>query len=387
MIKSKSAIKSTFLLIASFFLLSGSSHVEKANRMFMRSTFRPDKIEWTKKVVFQFKDDIPDDTLTIFYANLEQPIVFSRNIHTAVCSDTVCRLVNLTIYWEVTGKYIGYSLPGKEELSKKEHEPFMERDYNRLGEILADSSSMLKFYALNEVGPVQKTKAKIDGITGATIPDLSSWIVPNAAYTSCTLWHITYGATRDSILAYTRENLLSIQMLNHLLQDGDPFNQIKAFQWIDESKFDHKLFIDEALAVLHKGKSQVFGTALNFLKGCTDRERLQMEAALMLGYEDFSVKIQAIEFLRESEKFSRPVALTLLTFLWRDDYYLVNTVLTLLDKRYDLTENDLLKISSLLSSKNKNIANRVYYFLLSKNINNQRLTSQLNEYSKLNIIQ
>jgi hypothetical protein len=104
----------------------------------------------------------------------------------------------------------------------------------------------------------------------------------------------------------------------------------------------------------------------------------------MLGYEDIRIKIQAIEFLSESEKFSRPVALTLLTFLWRDDYYLVNAVLSLLDNRYDLEQNDLLKISSLLNSKNTNIANRVSYFLISRNINNQHLIDNLNAYSKLN---
>jgi hypothetical protein len=383
LIRNKSVFKGTFILIALFFLLSGSSHVEKANRMFMRSTFRPDKIEWTKKVLFKFKDAIPDDTLTIFYANPEQPVAFSRNIHTAVCSDTVCRLVNLTIYWEVTGKFLGYSVPGNEELTKKEHEPFLESDYTRLGEILADSSSLLGFYSPEEISPVKTTVVKADGITGATIPDLTSWIVSNAAYTSYTLWHLTYGSTRDSIKAYTRKHLLSKPLLIHLLQDRDPYNQIKAFQWINESKLDRNQFIDTALAVLHKGNSQVFGTALNYLKGCNSRERLQMEVVQSLGYEDFSVKIKAVEFLRESEKFSRPVALALLTFLWRDDYYLVNMVLALLEKRYVFEQNDLLKISSLLKSKNKNIANRVYYFLLSRNANNQNLTNNLNEYSKL----
>jgi hypothetical protein len=350
----------------------------------MRSPFSPEKVERTSKVLIQFKDSIPDDTLTIYYAPIDQPVAFSRNIHTAVCSDTVCRLVNLTLYWEITGKFMGYSIPAGEELTKKEHEPFMESDYQRLNEILADSSSLLKFYALDEVGPVQKTVAKIDGITGATIPDLSSWIVPNAAYTSSTLWHITYGATRDSVMAYTSKNLLSIHLLNDLLKDGDPYNQIKAFQWINESKFNRNHFIQQALDVLHKGNYPVFGSALNFLKGCADKERLQMEVVQLLGHEDFRIKIQVTDFLHESEKLSRPVALELMTFLQSENYYLVNTVLNLLDKRYQLDQNDLLKISSLLRSKNKTIANRVYYFLLSRNANNQYLTSQLNEYSKLN---
>jgi hypothetical protein len=165
LIRSKTAFKSTFVLIALFFLLSGSIRIEKDDRMFMRTSFSPERIEWTKKVLIQFKDSIPDDTLTIFYSNLEKPIGFCRNIHTAVCSDTVCRLVNVTIYWEITGKFLGYSVPGDEELTKKEHEPFLEIDYTRLGEILADSSSLLGLYSPEEITPVKTTIVKADGIT------------------------------------------------------------------------------------------------------------------------------------------------------------------------------------------------------------------------------
>ena len=380
MIRNKSIFSFIFILLALFFLLSGITRIEKPQRMFIHSEFRPDKVAKTSKIPINFKDSIPSDSLKIYFSPINQPVAFSRNIHTAVCSDTVCRLVNLTIYWEVTGKFIGYSIPAGEELTKKEHEPFMESDYYRLSEILADSSSLLKFYTLDELGPVHKSVSKVDGITGATIPDLSSWIVPNAAYTSSTLWHIAYGATRDSLLAYTRENLLSAPLLNHLLQDSDPYNQTRAFQWINNSKFMRNQFIEQALVILHQGNFQVFGSALNFLKGCIDRERLQLEVVQFLGHEDFRIKIQAVDFLRESEKLSRPVALELMTFLQSENYYLVNTVLNLLDKRYELDQKDLLKIGSLLGSKNTNIANRVYYFLLSKNTDNLHLTKQLNDY-------
>ena len=312
------------------------------------------------------------------------PVAFSRKIHSTVCGDTVCRLVNLTIYWEVTGKFIGYSIPRNAELTKKDHVPFLESDYNRLSRILADSSSLLKFYTLDELGPYPKSVERIDGITGATIPDLSSWIVPNAAYTSCTLWHIAYGATRDSIQAYTRSHLLSKQMLNHLLQNSDSYNQNKAFQWIIGSKFDRIQFIDQALIVLHKGNFQAFGLALNFLKNGIEKDRLQLQLVHLLGHEDFRIKNMAMEYLRESQKFSRPVAQELMTFLLSDNYYLVNGILSLMEKRYDPDLKDLLKISSLLRSKNTNIANRVYYFLLSKNARYQIITKKLEEYSQLN---
>src|SRR5665647_808367 len=138
--------RAVFLMIALSFLLSGNKSIDNNDRMFFNSSFRPDEAHKSSKIRINFKDSIPDDTLTLYFSDANIPVAFSRNISTAVCYDSLCRRANITLYWEVFGKYIGYSIPRGDELTKKEHVPFSDRDYARLNEVLSDSLSVLKFY-------------------------------------------------------------------------------------------------------------------------------------------------------------------------------------------------------------------------------------------------
>jgi len=366
-------------------LLMGSVQPDIKGRIFIDSPFRPDTAAKTSKVLINFNDSIPDDTLTIYFSATSIPEAFSRNIYTAVCIDSLCRPVDITLYWEVTGKYIGYSLPPHEELTKREHVPFLERDYKRLNEILSDSTSQLGFYSPEEIHPSKEAVKKTDGITGATLPDLSPWIVPEAAYTSYTIWHLTYGATRDSIMNYTKKHLLSNQLLTNILQEKDPYNQIIALRWISESDLNRNQFIEPAITILQGGNYQSSRQALKFLKlSGIDKERLQMESIKLLESEEFRIKNLAIEYIRESEKLTRPVAQEIMNHINTDNYYLVNVILSLLEKRTYPDYADQLKLCTLLDSKNENIANRVYYFLLNLPVQSPDLAKQLNRHRKKN---
>ena len=377
--------KVALVFIMLLFVLSGNIRFEEGNRMFFTSSFRPVKAVKTTKILINFSDSIPDDTLTIYFLNTNFPEAYSRNIHTAVCIDSLCRLIDITLYWEPTGKYIGFSLPQGVELTKKEHTPFLESEYTRLNEILADSTSQLGFYTPEEIHPVKQPVAEADGITGATLPNLAAWIVPEAAYTSYTMWHLAYGAARDSIITYTGKHFLSNQLLINNLQNNDPYNQGKALQWISTSKQNCNQFIEPALAILQKGNYLSSGQALKFLKNCSiDKERLQTEVIQLLDSEDFRIKNTAIEYLRESDILEPAVVQKLITRLNSENYYLVNVILTLLEKKYHPDNDDQLKICTLLESKNKNIANRVYYFLLNLPGQSPGLTKQLNQFRKKN---
>ena len=375
------------LLIALLFLSSGNIRFEKDGLMFMNSPFNPDKVKNTTKALINFSDSIPDDTLTIYFLNNDKPVAFSRNIHTAVCIDSLCRLLNITLYWEITGKYLGYSLPHGEELTKKKHSPFSESDYARLHKILGDSSSQLRFYTPVEIYPVKQTVEQTDGLSGATIQDLTPWIVPEAVYTSYTLWHLIYGSTRDSIKAYSKKHLLNNQLLSNILQSRDSYNQIVALQWISESNLSCNQFIEPALNILHNGNYQTTRVALKFLKKCNfDKERLQKEAVQLLDSKDFGIKNSAIGYILESGKLTQSVARELITRLKSDDYYLLNEILSLLEKRYHPDHEDQLNLCKLLESKNTNVANkRVYYFLVNLSSRSPDITKQLERYRRENL--
>jgi hypothetical protein len=376
-------IRVTLILTIFLFLFSGNIRPDEKNLMFFKSSFRPGTMANMNKVLINFTDSIPDNTLTLYFFPADYPVAFSRNIHTAVCMDTLCRLVDITLFWDVTGKYLGYSLPTGDDLTKKKHTPFSENDYARLNEILADSSSQLGYYSPNELYPVKQTVLQADGITGATIPDLSSWIVPDALYTSYTLWHITYGVTRDSIVAYTKNHLLSNQLLFNLLNGDDQFSQIKGLQWISQTNQQPDQFIESAMKILHGGNFYSSGDALRFLKKCKlDKGRLQKEVVYLFDSKDFRTKNMAIDYFRESEKLNQPVARELMARLKGDNYYMVNVILSLLEKRFEPDHDDQHNLSLLLESKNVNISNRVYYFLLNLPNKSADIAKQLNRYRR-----
>jgi len=378
----------SLILTILLFVLSGNIGIQQTDVMYFASSFRPDKAKTTSKILINFNDTIPDDSLTLYFTGNDYPEAFSRNIHTAVCIDSLCRLVNITMYWELTGKYLGFSLSPGEELTKREHVPFLEPDYTRLNEILGDSSSQLGYYTPLEIHPVKvpavnKTDEKSDGITGATLPDLSPWIVPEAAYTSYTLWHLVYGTTRDSIIAYTRDNLLSDQLFNHLLQEKDPYSRIIGLQWLSETGQTGDQYVDVAIQILHSGNYLASIQALKFLKKCNiGEERLQREVIKLLDSEDFRIKNTAVEFLRTSAQLTQPVVSEMVNRLKSDNYYLVNLILTLLERKVQPSFDDQLKLSLLLESKNVNVANRVFYFLLNLPDQSPDITKQLNRYEK-----
>jgi len=372
-----------YILILLQLLLSANIRFEKENRMVFNGTFRPDKIKIISKVPLSFLDSIPDDTLSVYYSYVNLPVAFSRNFHTSVCMDTMCRLVDIALFWDVTGKYLGFSLPQGEELTKKKHTPFEEKDYARLDEILGDSTSLLGFYTLSDIHPVRQSVAQADGTTGATLPDLSPWIIKDAAYTSYTLWHLAYGATRDSLLVYIKQHLLSNQLLFSILQDKNPFSEIRGLQWIGASNQDPGQFIEPALTILHNGNFLASRQALKFLKGChIDKDRLQKEVIQLLDNQDFRIKNLALEYIRESDKLSQSVGRELLSRLKSDNYYLVNVILTILATRFEADHSDQLNLSVLLASKNINISNRIYYFLLSLPDKSSDIARKLNQYRR-----
>ncbi len=364
-------------------LLSGNKRIDNNERLFFNSSFRPTEAYKSSKIPIHFKDSIPDDTLTLYFSDANLPVAFSRNISTAVCYDSLCRRANITLYWEVFGKYLGYSIPRGDELTKKEHVPFSDSDYARLNEVLSDSLSALKYFTLDKIIPVKPIAGKADAISGATVPNLEPWIVPAAAYTSFTLWKITYGATRDSIVVYTKKNLLINKLIFNALRNWDPYNQIKALQWIGETNIPHDPFIEPALNILHSGNFYTSRQALKFLKKCTlSTEFLQMEMIKLFEKEDFRIKNAVIEYISSANKLTKPVAVEMFRLLKDDDYYLVNVMLTLLTKRYQPDYADQLYLSRLLKSKNKNVSNRVYSYLSNIPDQSHDIARLLNRYRK-----
>ena len=65
----------------------------------------------------------------------------------------------MIIYWNITGRYLGFELPVGEFLSKSEHKPFSEEEYERLNDLLADPSLPFGEISFNSLMDASKSES------------------------------------------------------------------------------------------------------------------------------------------------------------------------------------------------------------------------------------
>src|SRR3546814_5039171 len=75
---------------------------------------------------------ISDWSSDVCSSDLGFPVAYYRKINTDVCFDGKCRMLKVSLYWNVTGRFLGIELPPGEFLSKSDHEPFTLSEYYRM---------------------------------------------------------------------------------------------------------------------------------------------------------------------------------------------------------------------------------------------------------------
>src|SRR5690554_6410735 len=156
------------------------------------------------------------------------PLAYYKEIYTGVCFDNECRMLDIVLYWNITGRYLGFELPEGEFLSKSDHEAFSENEYERLHGLLADLLSPLGMYTYNELAPKPPVEEDdVDGITSATSKDILEYVVEGAAFTTYTLRTLVYGPIQDEVKSLTRQ-ALSEDLVLKILQSPDISDKIWA---------------------------------------------------------------------------------------------------------------------------------------------------------------
>ena len=132
------------------------------------------------------------------------PVYYYSNLHVPACNTGECKIIEITMFWDIYGNYFKYSVPKASPLTKADHKPFKKGDYVKLHLILNDTTSSLKNLKFNELTEKQANKRfKTDGKTGASIKFVGETHIKGAVKTSHTLWHIANGNAHDRIARTT----------------------------------------------------------------------------------------------------------------------------------------------------------------------------------------
>ncbi|WP_299576341.1 hypothetical protein [uncultured Sunxiuqinia sp.] len=370
----------TFYLLFVVVLLSLSGKNPETLTYFHSPTFPAQNTTISHEVV-NFNDTIPNDTL--FVIKNEDGLLhsYSRKILTGVCIDGECRLLNITLYWTVTGRYLGFQLPQGEFLSKTEHDPFTQQDYEHLHALLADPYSNLANYRIEELVPMVEND-EVDGVSAATIAGVKNYIVENAVYTTYTLWHIVHGSTQKKIQAYTQKHLqpeLAIQILNSsnqqdviwALENLPP--DIKVTQALQD-----KLFALAASNELLVSNKAIEGIPSNWL----DNEKDQLKLFSHFENSSYFTQVKILNKLGEAPKLATSIQLTLAENLPELNGSMVKHVLDLFTIHQASNRESEKIIASLLNHENQFIARKAFQFLNQQPVSNKKVARQLEKYEQ-----
>lgn len=237
------------------------------------------------------------------------PFNYSMDLHTGICFDNKCRLLKIVIYWNITGRYLGFELLDGEFLSKTDHEPFTEEEYEHLHALLADPFLPLGNYSFEELVNVPDTDLfQVDGISGATSKEVLEYVVEGAAYTTHKLWNIIHGPTRDQISSLTETGMDSY-LFSNILKSPDQSDRTWA---VERVSLLGELDDVANIAITDILRTEEYFQCYLLLKSLStdqiDSDNLQLELFRLVGSIDPGIEAMLFDRLLEANRIS-PIAL------------------------------------------------------------------------------
>ncbi|ODS79769.1 MAG: hypothetical protein ABS46_15450 [Cytophagaceae bacterium SCN 52-12] len=315
----------------------------------------------------EYRMDFGDSTGSdILYQNLTRdgtPVSYSRAIKTSVCFDGKCRLLDIAVYWDPAGGYMGFEMPPGEFLSKTDHDPFSHEEYLKLHGILSDSLSPLADYTFEELVPGTGDPGEADAVSSATLKDILEYIVPGAAFTTYRLWHIVYGKTREAVSRLSSD-IFTDRLALMLLDTGEPRLQCWALDRLTKLPDWEEEVTQKVLALTGSANLNVSASAIaSFSRSMADRKNVQAVLAGLVSDGAYAVRKPAIQKLKDAGTLRPETVSFLAETASRLNGDLLGEVLNLFLARGVADVNTLRKISEILETGNRYAAGKALDFL------------------------
>lgn len=242
---------------------------------------------------------------------------YSRYFYQDICVTGICSMAKFWIFWDAAGNYLGYQPADNIPFTKSDHIEFTEDDYIRLHEILSDSISVLKDLLqedlTQEVDNVEKSIFMVDGLSGATPPSLSSYVIKDAVYTCFTLWHTVYGETKLFISELIKEKINPDYV--NLLISGSFSQKMLALELIEKHPFLFESF------------------AFEFTQMAKSRDKsLSSKAISVIPLDYLNNQINQIQFIQLINDVSPEIKNEIIWKMAMVEYLSVHALILLLDK-------------------------------------------------------
>ncbi|MBX2876543.1 MAG: hypothetical protein KTR30_30765 [Saprospiraceae bacterium] len=379
-------------------ILSELNYFAVATGFFLWSLFNfswsdHDKLSYSKKAtitadhetqqtsIITFRDTLSEDPL-FFVKSKESntPLYYFKDITTDVCFDNECRLLRVSVYWNITGRYLGFDLPKGEFLSKRDHQPFSDDEYERLNDLLANPDlplGQISFEKLIEV-PAPALDS-IDGVSGATTKDVSQMVVKGAAYTTYTLWNIVHGPTQDFVARNTAK-LLSPDLIDLILKSPDQSDQVWVLDKIRPNSALTEKLTNTLREIIAGDDFFLAYSALNAIKPShLDSNKLQSDLFSIYENADHSIQRMIIEKLMKAPFLHSELVISSRKLLVSLNGKQLGDLLKLYTKHAIKDEATIEVVAEILNNENRFIARQAYNFLKATHLSDKEIEELRNK--------
>lgn len=328
-------------------------------------------------------DSIATDTIFQVLSNEGYPLRYYRKVRTSVCFDNKCRLLKCTLYWNITGRYLGFELPKGEFLSKAKHKPFRKAEYERLDFLLADPLSPLSGLSYNELAPrpkIRENKGDIDAVSSATAKNVLDYVVPGAVYTTYKMWHVVHGATQEQVQDLTKKSL-SADLILQILASADPADKIWALNHIRGLVTLTPGLREKLMSLIDNNGYNLSERAVNaFDAEELGGDTLQIALSNKLAQSSYAIKKLIITRFKEAPKLGERTVTNLAQVLKSANPELISSVLDVFAE-HEISDNATCRmVASLLTDQNNFVAGKAYKYLTHSAVTDQEVRSQMKEF-------
>jgi hypothetical protein len=316
------------------------------------------------------------------------PKGYSMNLVNRVCLDDICKVVEVTMYWDATGAYERLEYPQGKPLTRLKHAPFTANDYKKLDNILKDKGSILNRHSLAylaKAGAKNEKHLGVDGISGATPTTVRQAVVKGAAWTTWVLWK--YANTEIvPILHATTEAHCTPAYISHMLDSNEWRRSEFVLKFLlkqDTVSADYTMRVAQSMPTA--GNDQ-FELALKYLERSTaDKNQFYEQLLKILPSLKNYHAAMIIDRLASDKSLENDILEHLTGQFDKLAYYPIHLSLRLIERRKFYSKDVEQNVAKLLGSKDFFIARRASEFLAAQSLSpesEQKLKSFRDQYAE-----
>ena len=332
-------------------------------------------------IVVTFKDSVTNETIYLRKTKDNIPLHYFKKVIGEVCYDDECRLLDIVVYWNITGRYLGFELPKGEFLSKYDHDPFSENEYQRLHTLLADSSIPLDAVSFEKlVEQPQIEEGTVDAVSGATSKSVADMVVKGAAYTTYKLWNIVNGPTMDIVSKLTEKHLTPT-LIYRILQSPDISDRLWALNRMDTLNVLTPQLEDTLLEIISSDDFYLSYSAINAIN-VIHLKSVELQQGLFANYPkaNHSIQTALLKKLIEAPFLSSEIIQDSRVLLPQLNGQQLNDLLQLYTKHKVHDTKTYSEVTKILKNQNKYISKKAYSFLINIQTDDEFIVERLKAY-------